>query len=114
MNFTFDLTISLGLIVTLVGAIIGWVRMLHKRLEARIDVAGERLDRHEGRILLAEQTLQMLPAKSDLHRVEIALERIGGDMREIRASMTGNQQIMSRLEAVVTRQDDYLMNRAGK
>jgi hypothetical protein len=41
--------------------------------------------------------------------VELALERIGGDMREMRASMSGQQQIMVRLESVVTRQEDHLM-----
>lgn len=114
MTFNFDLTISLGLIVTLVGAIIGWVRMQIRRIETRIDVAGERLDRHEGRLSLAEQNLQSLPAKNDLHKIELAIERMGGDMREMRASMSGQQQIMSRLETVVTRQEDHLMTRGGK
>lgn len=111
MNFTFDTTISLGLVVTLVGAIIGWVRMQMKRIETRIDVGNERLDRHEARVSLAEQTLQALPKKDELHQVNMTLERVAGDMREMRALMSGQQQIMVRLETVVSRQEDHLMSR---
>lgn len=111
MNFTFDTTISLGLIVTLVGAIIGWVRMQMKRIDTRIDICNERLDRHEARISLNEQALQVLPKKDELHQVNVILERVAGDMREMRALMSGQQQIMARLETVVSRQEDHLMSR---
>ena len=98
MNFQFDLTISLGLIFAVVSAIIGWVRLQLKRIDTRIDVANDRLDRHEARLSMAEQTLQTLPKKDELHQVNMTLERMAGDMREVRALMGGQQQIMSRLK----------------
>ena len=114
MNFTFDTTISLGLIVTLVGALIGWVRLQLKRIDTRIDVGNERLDRHDARMSSAEHTLQSLPAKNDIHRVELSISQLLGDVREMRAAMSGDRQIMSRLETVVTRQEEHLLNRSGK
>ena len=50
MNFTFDLTITLSLVVTIILAFIGWVRMHHAGVAKRIDGQGERLDRHDQRI----------------------------------------------------------------
>ncbi|WP_411836718.1 DUF2730 family protein [Paracoccus sp. ME4] len=113
MNFTFDLTITLGLIATLALAILGAWRMRNKTVDARIDGCGERLDRQEQRIHSVEQALQSLPRKEDLHSLSLSLSDMRGEMREIRASVQGQSQIMSRLEAVVSRQEDHLM-RGGK
>lgn len=113
MNFVFDTTISLGLIFTVVAAAVGWVRLQNKRIDTRIDVNGQRLDRQEARLAAAEQTLQSLPGKTDLHALQLLLERMSGDMREMRASMSGQQQSMTRLENVVGRQEDHLLNRVA-
>lgn len=125
MNFTFDPTISLGLIVTGLGTLVGWVRLqfksvntsietLGKRLDQRIDAQGERLDRHDNRISVSEQTLTNLPGQADMHAVALSISEMRGEVREVKAQLSGTNQIMTRLESIVTRQEDHLMSRAGK
>ena len=109
MTFNFDTTITLSLIATIFLAVIGWVRMHNAAVAKRIDGCGERLDRHEQRIHSAEQSLQSLPSKEDLHGLSLAMAEMRGDMREVRAAMQGQGQILSRVEAVVSRQEYHLM-----
>lgn len=109
MNFTFDLTITLSLVVTIILAFIGWVRMHNAGVAKRIDGQGERLDRHDRRIHSVEQVIQSMPGKDDLHGLSMVISDMRGDMREMRAAMQGQGQIMTRLEAVVSRQEDHLM-----
>lgn len=113
VSFNFDTTITLSLIFTILLAVIGWVRMHNAAVAKRIDGCGERLDRHEQRIHSAEQSLQSMPSKDDLHGVKIALSDMGGDMREMRALVQGQAQIMQRVETVVSRQEDHLMRKTG-
>lgn len=111
MRFTIDGTITLSLIVTILIAFVGWVRMHNSAVSKRIDVCGERLDRHETRILSAEQALQSLPSKEDLHGLSLSMSEIRGDMKEVRAAMQGQAQILTRVETVVSRQEDHLMRK---
>ncbi len=114
MSFNFDLTVTLSLLFTIFFALIGWVRMRNAAVDKRIDACGERLDRHEGRLQSAEQTLQMLPGKDDFHTLSLTLAEMRGDMREIRAVMDGNQKVMVRLESIVTRHEDHLLDGAKR
>lgn len=125
MNINFDLTVTMGVIVTIVVSIVGWVHARQKRTDDAIIAAGrradhaiegvaERLDRHEGRIHAVEQTMQTLPGKDDLHGLSLAMAEIRGDLREVRASMKGHQQLLARIDSVVSRQEDHLMKGAGR
>ena len=109
MNFTFDLTVTLGTVAMIAIAVVGWVKTRNAAVDKRIDGCGERLDRHENRIHSVEQVVQALPGKDDLHGLSLAISEMRGDMREMRAAMQGQRDVMSRLEAVVSRQEDHLM-----
>ncbi|MDO5648848.1 DUF2730 family protein [Paracoccus sp. (in: a-proteobacteria)] len=113
MEFIFDMTISLGLIVTILTAIVGWVRLRNAAVDKRIDGCAERLDRHEARIHAAEQTVQALPGQKDMHELSLALSEMRGDMRELRAAMQGQAQMLGRVESVVSRQEEHLMRGKG-
>lgn len=113
MSFTFDTTITLSLVATIAIAFVGWVRMHNSAVSRRIDVCGERLDRHETRINSTEQALQNLPNKEDLHGLSLSMSEIRGDMKEVRAAMQGQAQILTRVETVVSRQEDHLMRKQG-
>lgn len=78
MTFEFDFTVTMGVIVTVVLAIVGWVRTGRKTVDDKIDGVTGRLDRHENRISLVEQTLTGLPAKDDIHDLRLALEGLRG------------------------------------
>ncbi len=113
MNFTFDLTVTIGLIASLVMGLVGWFRMRHTAIDRRIDSAGARIDRHEQRILTMEQIMAGLPGKDDMHSLQLALSDLRGEMREMRASASGQNAILSRLDNVVARQEDHLLRNSG-
>lgn len=108
LELTFDLTISLTLIASLVAGLVAWLRSRLGGMDARAQLLADRQDRHENRIVTIEQAVQSLPGRDDMHALQIAMSEMRGDLREMRASMDGNKAIMARLEAIVTRQDEYL------
>lgn len=112
MNF--DLTITAGVLVSVFGLLITWVRLRNEATSKRIEGQSARLDRHESRISTMEQTLQAQPGQKDFHDLAISLAEMRGDMREMRASVQGQAQIMLRLENVVTRQEDHLLKGGGR
>lgn len=85
-----------------------------KDVDERFKSGSERMDRHEGRIASLEQTVQELPRKDDIHALHIQMTEVQGGMREMRAIMKGNQDIMRRLETIVTRHEDYLLDGSKK
>ena len=125
MTFAFDTTVTMGVIVTVLLAIIGWVQMGRKSVNDRIrSVAhdartlgqehGARLDRHDKRLTSVEQVVVGLPGKDDIHDLRIALEGLRGDMKEVRAAQTASAEVSRRQEVVVQRVEQYLLERSGK
>lgn len=74
-----------------------------KKLGERIDVHGSRLTGHDERLSRLEQAMTATPVKDDLHGVQLALSEMRGDLREMRA-------IMGRMETIVTRHEDHLLD----
>jgi tetrahydromethanopterin S-methyltransferase subunit G len=75
----------------------------------RLDEQGKRLDGIDSRVQAVEQMQRAGPTKDDLHRLELALGEIKGEMRAIGASMDGNNKVMERLETIVSRHEDHLL-----
>nr|WP_286174242.1 DUF2730 family protein [Rhodobacter sp. NTK016B] len=69
----------------------------------RIEDQDQRLNRHEARLSSVEQDIRNLPAQGDLHQVQLALERMHGDLKEMRA-------IMGRMESIVSRHEEHLLD----
>ncbi|WP_349538351.1 DUF2730 family protein [Sagittula sp. NFXS13] len=70
---------------------------------------GDRMDRHEVRLQRLEQTVQGLPGKEDLHTLQLEAVKQTGALSEMRAVMAGNAKIMERLEIIVTRHEQHLL-----
>lgn len=91
----------------------GPTRKLAERLaksEAR-HLEGERkAERHSNQIATLSQTIAAMPGHSALHKLELTLVSMSGDLREMRATMEGNAKVMARLESVVTRHEDHLLD----
>lgn len=80
------------------------------RANARtLDAHGETLHGLESRMSAVETSLKAMPGKDELHQVSISLADMRGDIRAMGASVDGQRQILSRLESVVSRQEDHLM-----
>ncbi|KJZ21839.1 DUF2730 family protein [Tritonibacter mobilis] len=121
----FDPTVTLGnllaalaLLVSLCTTVFAWfasrrsnVEARFQRVDERFKEGSDRMDRQEGRIARAEQSIQSLPGKDDIHQIELSLANLAGTLQRVEAVMEGNQKIMSRLETVVTRHEDHLLNK---
>lgn len=120
-GFEFDLTVSLSLIVSMIAMIVAVVRTRRqateerfKLIEGRLVDGSKRMDRHDQRIASIEQTVKEMPGKDDMHKLELQMARIGGTMERMEAVMEGNQKIMSRLELIVSRHEDHLLDGAKR
>jgi len=81
-----------------------------KDVDARFGEGAKRMDRHEARIASVEQSIAAMPDADDIHAVQLSLAEQTGALREIRAIMDGNGKVMARLEAIVSRHEDHLLN----
>ncbi|PKP85853.1 MAG: DUF2730 domain-containing protein [Alphaproteobacteria bacterium HGW-Alphaproteobacteria-2] len=79
-------------------------------VKAAVAAGSARIDRHELRLQSIEQTVRGLPGRDDLHGLQLEMARIGGSLQTMQAVMEGNSQIMRRLEAIVTRHEEHLLD----
>lgn len=91
-----------------------WWRTRDQNVETRFKAGSERMDRLDARMASVEQALRNLPEKEDLHNLSIALEQLRGDMREIRASQNASADATRRQDVVLTRLEQFLLERSGK
>lgn len=74
----------------------------------------DRMDRHDLRIQSLEHKVAAMPAREDLHQLQLHLVEMSGDMKEMRAALEANGRLMGRIEAVVTRHEDHLLDGAKR
>lgn len=72
------------------------------------------LDHHGLRLSSIEQALADSPGRKDMHDLHIALADMRGDLKEMRATMRGNNDVMKRLETIVSRHEDHLLDGAKR
>jgi hypothetical protein len=101
------IVISFGLTVVV------WFSTRRKDVDNAITDNSNLIDDLSKRTATLEQTVQSLPAKDDMHRLELTLGEIGGDMKAIRATMKGMSESMSRTERSVGIHEEHLM-KGGK
>lgn len=109
MNIPVDFTLTAGVIITVLIAIIGWIRVRWGALSKRGDDQADRLDRQESRIVAIETALRAMPSREDLHRIEISVAAMAGDLKVATALLSGQKDVMQRVEAVVARHEDHLL-----
>ncbi len=115
MNFDVDTGIKLASFGLSVAAIVySWFSSRKKDVDERFKEGSKRMDRHETRIAGLEQSVQSMPGKDDVHAVQLEMVKQTGSLNEMRAVMEGNAKIMGRLEAIVSRHEDHLLDGAKK
>lgn len=115
MTFDLNTMLKVASFALSVGAIIyAFFANRQKETEARFKEGSKRMDRHEGRISSLEQTIQSMPGKDDMHKLQIELVKQTGSLNEMRAVMEGNSNIMARLEIIVSRHEDHLLDGGKK
>ncbi len=81
-----------------------------KATDDRFSEGRQRMDRHDARIARLEQSLDAMPTKDDMHAVQLAVEGMKGQLGIMAAQMGGQKDIMERLESIVTRHEEHLLD----
>lgn len=110
MTIDFNTVLKLAPIVLSVAAMVmAWIGTRRKDVDQRFKDGSKRMDRHEGRIASLEQTIQSMPEKDDIHSLQLQMAEMNGSLMQMTAVMEGNAKVMKRLETVVTRHEDHLL-----
>ncbi|WP_339696089.1 DUF2730 domain-containing protein [Celeribacter baekdonensis] len=81
-----------------------------KAISEQFRLGGERMGLLEGRVTIVEQALRGQPTRENLHELHLSLKEMQGEMKTMVAVMEGNSKIMSRLETIVARHEDHLLD----
>lgn len=65
---------------------------------------------HALRLSALEQAMVNVPKTNDIHQLELAMTRLQGEMKNVSTAMQGQSQIMERLETIVGRHENHLLD----
>lgn len=88
------------------------MRTRDQNVEARFKAGSERMDRLDARMASVEQTLRAMPTRDDLHQLHLTVKEMQGELKTMNAVMEGNTKIMGRLEVIVGRHENHLLDGA--
>lgn len=111
MNFDADLVLKYAdFIMTIgVGVYVFFATRRHD-VDALFKEGSKKFTALELRVELLEQAVAALPNKDSLHDMQLEMVRQTGSLNEMRAVMEGNAKIMARLESIVSRHEDHLLD----
>ena len=101
---------ALSVILPALAALYTFVATRRKDLDSKLIDGHKRMDRHESRISRIEQTIHDMPGKDDMYALQIELVKQTGAMEKMAAVMEGNAKITARLETIVTRHEQHLLD----
>lgn len=112
----FDFRVTLPFLLTLGTLLYTWWRTRDRNVEdkfravdERFKLGSERMDRHDTRLNSMEQTLRGLPAKQDMHELQISITELKGELKTMAAVIDGRNSLMERLENIVERHEAHLL-----
>ncbi len=113
----FDLGPALALTLAalnIVNIIYTWWRTRDQNVESRFRAGSDRMDRIDNRLASVETTLRGAATKEDMHQVQLGLSALSGELREIRAMHAASAEHGKRQDIVLTRVEQFLLERSGK
>ena len=105
---------GLGVIFPMLVAFYTFIATRRKDLDKDLKDGRDRMDRHEARISRLEQAVQNMPGKDDMHALQLELVKQTGSMEKMAAVMEGNAMITARLEVIVSRHEQHLLDGGKK
>jgi hypothetical protein len=82
------------------------------KVDQRFKEGSDRMNGLEKRIASTEQIVSSLPTTSDFHRLELRLTEIGGELKTMRAERIALTDTLARMEIVLLRHEDHLLEGA--
>lgn len=101
---------TMPILISLAAMLVAVIRTRRSEVDERFKLGSDRMDRHEMRLQTLEQTVNGLPSKEDVHRIQLSIAEMTGSLGRMEAVMEGNAKIMQRLETIVSRHEDHLLN----
>ncbi|MEM8553988.1 MAG: DUF2730 family protein [Pseudomonadota bacterium] len=94
--------------ISLFVAIFAWVRTSRRDEAARFTEITRRLDDHDRSLALVSQEIDGMPGRDEVHRLDLQLSELSGQLQTTNANLTGQRELMGRLETVVSRLEDHM------
>lgn len=111
----FDPTVSFSLILSVAAMLFAWFRTRRQDIDTKLADVGTRLtagarrmDALDARVAATESGLQAMPGQGEVHRLELHMAQMAGDLRVVSQRLQGNHEMLTRIESVVSRHEDHL------
>lgn len=108
IDLIFKLASLFSIFVSCAAMLVAFFGNRRKYMDERFHEGSKRMDRHDLRLQALEQDVKSMPGREELHRVELSLSEIAGDMRAMSATMSGMAGSIERTERIVGRHEDHL------
>ncbi|MCR9273232.1 DUF2730 family protein [Mameliella sp. AT18] len=103
-----------ALVISLVAMSVAVMRTRQSALDDRLKTGSGRMDDQDKRISSLEQTVASLPAKEDLHGLELRFGEFGAQLSRIETTVSSRSEETKRLYVAVERIENYLLNIGGR
>lgn len=93
-----------------IGAVVWtWIATRRKDVDLRLAEGSQKMAALDRRVEIVERAVQAAPGHKELHDLKLEVVKLSGSVERLGAVMEGNAQIMGRLENVVTRHENHLL-----
>lgn len=129
MTFTIDPTISMSFILAVITMLFTWWRTSRDKAEGRVadleadlnvrmkDVT-DVLGGQNQRIVSLEREIDAMPSANEMHEIKLSLEKMRGELGQqlasIGATLAGQAELFRRMEEVVSRHENHLLESGRK
>lgn len=103
-----------ALLLSLAAMAVAVIRTRQSALEDRLSAGAGRMDAQDKRISSLELTVAGLPAKEDLHGLELRFGEFSTMLSRIETTLTARREETQRLYASIDRIENYLLKAGGK
>lgn len=111
MNFDPELALKYAnFALSFIAIVYAWFATRRHWVDDRFKEGSKKFTALELRVELLEQSVAALPNKEMMHEMQLEMVRQTGSLNEMRAVMEGNAKIMVRLESIVSRHEDHLLD----
>lgn len=105
-----DWSLSLPFLFSVVAMIYTAWATRRQGVDEKFRAGSKRMDEIDNRVGRVEQSIEGMPAKDDLHQLQLAMADMAGEMKAMAASQRSTNDLLRRLETVVTRHEEHLLD----
>lgn len=107
-----DYSISLPFLFMLASGVFTWWATRRKDVDEKFRGGSKRMDGLDVRVSRLEQSIEAMPAKDDLHALQLTISDMSGELKAMGARQQSTNELLRRLDLVVSRHEDHLLDKA--